>query len=116
MRSYHGALQLEQPAYSFETGNKIPGLTVMMQELDPSNRSKYYADAQVCTGPTARGICIFPVHTSTAGNCTVHLPKPHSRGKYSLQAISASRSAPFKHRRNGGSQTAMYKHLGPIEH
>jgi len=38
--------KLEQPAYSFETGNKIPGLTVMMQELDPSNRSKYYADAQ----------------------------------------------------------------------
>lgn len=38
--------QLKQPPYAFETGNKIPGLTVLMGQVDPANVGKYLQDAQ----------------------------------------------------------------------
>jgi hypothetical protein len=38
--------RLPQPPYAFETGNKVPALTVMMQTVDPANSGKYFGHAQ----------------------------------------------------------------------
>jgi hypothetical protein len=44
-RNYYG--KLKQPAYSFETGDKTAGLTVLMQTVDPANAGRYLSDAKV---------------------------------------------------------------------
>lgn len=43
-RNYYG--KLKQPAYSFETGDKTAGLTVLMQTVDPANAGRYLSDAK----------------------------------------------------------------------
>ena len=46
-------LQLSFPAYSFETGDKRAGLSVLMSLLDPANAGKYDNDNRVCAAPSA---------------------------------------------------------------
>mmetsp|Transcript_6836 Transcript_6836/g.19716 ORF Transcript_6836/g.19716 Transcript_6836/m.19716 type:complete len:804 (+) Transcript_6836:5446-7857(+) len=44
-RRYYG--QLAQPGYSFETGEKLPGLQVLMADVDPTKAAAYQADSKV---------------------------------------------------------------------
>lgn len=39
--------QLAQPGYSFETGEKLPGLQVLMADVDPTKAAAYQADSKV---------------------------------------------------------------------
>lgn len=39
-------LQVAQPGYSFETGEKGPGLNVLMGDIDPDNAAGYQANAK----------------------------------------------------------------------
>ncbi len=39
-------MQVAQPGYSFETGEKGPGLNVLMGDIDPANAADYRANAK----------------------------------------------------------------------
>lgn len=42
----HNFLQIAQPGYTFETGEKGPGLNVLMSDVDPDNAAKYQGNAK----------------------------------------------------------------------